>query len=360
MELTVAAWGGLKSSMQYFTTCSNLLATRPAPLNRLQAGDAGGMNHCQVIRSVVTFSYLNTFIDPTDDIIIEEEFFDFRLLALPAIYTLPCTLNVVQACYLELDLLILQTDYAFLASPELPVESSAMVRLIGSRVPLVQANTLVLIASHSRPTATRPMNSLIYLRGLMLAQSFGELELFASGAPQDGGNPLGSQPLYRGAIAPGGGVVPAGERIGPNCRPGVIPNLGGMIIIRVRSDQAAAAVLEQYLGRAFVLAGPDVSLQTAALFRVLTAPAGQIVYESSAGAVAAPGAAVGRSQSFGASVSRWTDDWNLEYPVVVISGRAWLEVRQQFPAVAPPAAAGQPLYVWHFDSWTSNHRHTST
>jgi hypothetical protein len=37
-----------------------------------------------------------------------------------------------QQTYLELDLLLLKTDYAFIASPELRVENSTMVRLVGS------------------------------------------------------------------------------------------------------------------------------------------------------------------------------------------------------------------------------------
>ena len=92
-----------------------------------------------------------TFPNPQFDIHDQEEIWDFRVLQLPLLYSPPNHLY-------DADLLVLQGDYSFMMNPELPVESSAMVRLVGSRVPCSQANQLSTVAAVSRPTSSRPPN----------------------------------------------------------------------------------------------------------------------------------------------------------------------------------------------------------
>ena len=48
-------------------------------------------------------------------------------------------------------------------------------------------------------------------------------------------------------------------------------------------------------------------------------------------------------QAFCATISRWDENLSMVYLVICISGRAWSQMRAQFPQVAPAAAAGQPL-----------------
>ena len=74
-----------------------------------------------------------------------------------------------------------------------PVDSggaSAMIRLAGSRVPLTKANLanqLIAVAA-ARPSATRPVNPLLYSRGLALCQSMAELEILEALPRQNAAN----------------------------------------------------------------------------------------------------------------------------------------------------------------------------
>ena len=102
VEQNIAKFCGLGSSTAFFGSLGNLMLRKPPPTTRFPPGSAGGLANAGVTRSSTSFG----------------------------------ALKVVPSVYLELDLL-LQTDYCFMISPELPLESLAMLRLEGSRVPLV-------------------------------------------------------------------------------------------------------------------------------------------------------------------------------------------------------------------------------
>lgn len=138
------------------------------------------------------------------------------------------------------------------------------------------------------------------------------------------------QPRFIGAN--GGGLI-VGRNIGPNTRPFVAPNLGGFLIIPVVSDTAVAQSHTSIVhGSGMALIGQEISFLDAVLFRVMTAPAGQIIYETDA----SQHAAGNRTTSFGAAISRWEDDWIGLAQVVVISDLAFQQVNQAFP-IPPPA-----------------------
>ena len=163
-------------------------------------------------------------------------------------------------CLIELDLLVLQSDYSWILNPSIPAEASSMIRLVGSRVPITQANQLVAIAAASRPTSNRPVNMLIYFRGLAMAQALAEIELTEAMPRQNAANPLGGQRRFQGVA--GLPPIPAGGTIGPNSYPGVVHALDGLTILRVTSDGAASAALERNLADQFFLCGNAVSLDT--------------------------------------------------------------------------------------------------
>ena len=109
---------------------------------------------------------------------------------LPAIFTAECAMLMEKPCLLEFDLLTLQSDYQFLLSPELPIEASSIVRLVGSRVSIVQANGLSAVAAATRPSATRQNNVLLYRRGFDTCPSSRRTVLIrAHGPPQVAANP---------------------------------------------------------------------------------------------------------------------------------------------------------------------------
>ena len=56
-------------------------------------------------------------------------------------------------------------------------DGSSVFRVVGKRVPMVQANQLTLVAANATPTQSRPNNMLLHARGLMLAQAVFELDL---------------------------------------------------------------------------------------------------------------------------------------------------------------------------------------
>ena len=101
----------------------------------------------------------------------------------------------------------------------------------------------------------------------------------------------------------------------------------GLIVLRVTSEASAAATAERHLNSAFYLIGQNLDLLTACLFRVITGPRDQIVYESDASELAPAGLAQGRQESYASSVMRWRDDWNGTETAVCISTALWNQIR---------------------------------
>ena len=233
-EASVYSFGDLTAAENYLSTRGNILPVVPPPLERMVAGAAGGFAIGDSFRSVYRLSNEIMFRNPQYDYGREEESWDFRLLQLPMLLALPNMLDTLEPVLLQTDLLVLQPDYSWVLNPSVPVEASSMVRLAGSRVPLTQANQLVAVSAAARPTSTRPVNMLLYFRGLAHAQTLAEIEAVSSMPRQNAATPHGGQRLYRGAAA--APPVPAGGTVGPNTSPGTLPALDGFTVLRVTSD----------------------------------------------------------------------------------------------------------------------------
>ena len=283
----------------------------------------------------------STYRDAWEDVLEERQIIetvDIRLLELAVLYHAPCRVHVAGPKYWSRSLLVLDEAYSFLLSTTNDADGSSVYRTIGKRLPMVQANQFQLIAANGVPTSSRPVNVLLYFRAAALAQSLYELMSVAT-MPLEGVVPGGvGQPVFQGG--PGGGII-VGRTVGPNTRVGVVPALGGLTIVPVVSDtnvaQAHTAIIH---GGGMAIVGQELSFLDAILFRVMTCGGGQIVYESDASAHTA-GA---RTESFGAVISRWDDDWIGLPDVVCISDLAY----QQANALFPPAVAPPPL-VLHID-----------
>ena len=102
-----------------------------------------------------------------------------------------------------MDLLVLMPDFAFLLNPDLPAEAAPMVRMVGTRLPTIQAHQLSTIAANARPTSERPCNSLLYLRVLTWVQAAGELEMLESMPRMHAATPNGGQRQFRGPVNDG-------------------------------------------------------------------------------------------------------------------------------------------------------------
>ena len=145
------------------------------------------------------------FRNPANDYEQQEELWDFRLMQIPGLLCMGNQILTLAPVLIELDLLVLQPDYAWILNPSIPLEASSMVRLVGSRVPITQANQLVALAAAARPSATRPVNALLYFRGLAMVQAVAELEAVEALPRQNAANPRGGQRKFQFAA---NGVLP--------------------------------------------------------------------------------------------------------------------------------------------------------